>query len=371
MKEPIRILQLGMTTNPGGTESFIMNVYRNIDKSKVQFDFLIPHDSAKIAYEDEIKALGGKIYRMYYMRRERNLEGAITLEELFHQHKEWKGVHYNCCAIDTRFRVLLEAKKHNVPMIILHSHNSMYMSKPNWKKKLYEIYARANLKRVTTNLFACSKEAGEWMFHKNAYTVLNNAIQVAEFQYEEAVREKKRKELGIEDKWVIGSVGRFQYQKNTEFIVDIFYELQKEREDAVLILVGDGDLKESVQARIKHWNLEDKVQLLGSRDDVAQLYQAMDVFLFPSRFEGFGIVLVEAQVSGLPCFTSKDVVPATVEVTELLKFISLENTAKAWASEILNFDYSKRISQEKKVIEKGFDIQQLAKQLEKIYLQEM
>ena len=361
----IRILQLGMTFSKNGTECFIMNLYRSLDREKIQFDFLLEKNYPKLAFEDEIIQMGGRIFREYLPRNKR--KKGYSLEDFFSKHPEINGVHYNFNRITTWFDVLVAAKKQNIPIRVMHSHNNGYMNKISYKNKLYEIYAKCIMKYVATDFLCCSKEAGEWAFgNTRTFKVINNSINIDLYALNLKKREEIRKKWRIDDKVVLGFVGRLQNQKNVLFLIDIFAEYKKYNSNSILVINGDGELREQIECKLKALNLISDVILTGSVDNIHEWMQAFDYFVLPSRFEGFGIVLIEAQASGLKCFTSKEVVPNITNVTGNVEFIDLKESPNYWANRIINTEY-KRIDQSEIISNAGYDLSTLEKQMSKIY----
>ena len=195
---------------------------------------------------------------------------------------------------------------------------------------------------------------------------MNNAIDAKKFIYNEEVRKQKRAELGVEDKFVIGHVGRFNLQKNHEFLVKRFADFAKTNEDAVLVLIGNGELQEKIKEMAKEYGIETKVKFLGLREDIPQLLQAMDLFLFPSLFEGLPVTLVEAQAAGLPCVIS-DMITDEIMITDQISKVSLSGNTSLWNQEIVKYRYSKRKNTMEAIIEHGFDIEKNARWLEEFY----
>lgn len=367
MKYPIRILHWGMLGGLGGVETFIMNTYRHIDKSKIQFDFLTLHD-APIAFEDEIIQSGGKIYKEIYSKRESIIKHHLSLQNFFNKHTEISGVHMHMNSI-TYHAPLIFAKKNKIPIRIYHSHNSANMHPSNSIiKKYLEQNTRSNVDKYATNLFACSDLAGKYMFGDKSFSVIKNAIDTKKYIFNETVRNQKRQELELGDNFVVGTVGRLQFQKNPEFIIETFKSLHDKVNNSILVIVGAGPLREKVEKMIKEYNLEDCVKLLGQRNDVPELMQAFDCFLLPSRFEGLGIVLIEAQAAGLPCFTSESVVPQDVEITDLMEFISLDKNSEFWANRILEKKNVVRKNTYEQIKVAGFDIYDMVDKLQEFYL---
>ena len=258
------------------------------------------------------------------------------------------------------------AKKHNVPVRIAHSHTNF--TKKDKKHLLKRIMCKLYSKNAT-HLFACSKSAGEYMFGSKNFTVINNAIDSAKFIFDERKRNKKRKELGIDKNFVVGCVGRFEIQKNQKFAVEIFRDLIKKCPDSKLIFIGTGRLESEVKDLVRNYNLEKSIQFLGNRNDMVELFQAMDVFLFPSLFEGLGIVAVEAQAAGTPVVCS-DNLPMEINVTPLINRVSLSNPTNDWVNSILESknNKAKKTDTSNYIRQKKYDIKIVAKELEDFYL---
>lgn len=360
----IRILHIVTYMGRGGLETMIMNYYRNIDRNRVQFDFLV-HRDFEADYDKEIIRLGGKIYRLPPL----NPFGRDYLSKLdafFKEHKEYKIVHSH---LDCMSAVPLKyAKLNGVPIRIAHSHNSNQARDLKYILKL--VYKRKILK-YANNLFACSNEAGQWMFGRNSnFKLLNNAIETDKYIFSKEIAEKKRKELDIpNNSFIVGHVGRFDVQKNHIFLIDIFAEILKRKRNSVLLLVGEGSLRKSIEEKVHTLGLSDKVIFAGLRTDVNELLQAMDVFLFPSLFEGLPVSIVEAQASGLRCFIS-DKVPDDCKITDNVYQFSLSDSAEKWADNILKLFPYVRNNEKTKISNAGFDIFANAKKLESFYVDE-
>jgi glycosyltransferase involved in cell wall biosynthesis len=356
--------------NRGGLETFIMNLYRNIDRSKVQFDFLV-HSNKEGAFDQEIMALGGKIFSVP-SRKQGVLKYRKALADFFNTHPEYKIIHSHISSL-TNVSPLRVAKKYGVPCRIVHSHNIMQGG-----SRIHRYIHRINqlsLKSYATHYFACSDLAAKWMYPKELYEnhefkLINNGIETEKFKFNKDVRIQKRKELGVNNNYVIGHVGRFQTQKNHSFLIDIFKEIYVKNNDCVLLLVGDGELRREIETKVKELGLTENVIFTGVRSDIPELFQAMDVFVFPSFYEGWGIVLVEAQASGLECFTSNKVVPKEVDVADLVEFVDLDKSAQVWADKILNVYSYERNNTTDIIKTGGYDICQVVEDLQKWYLSE-
>ena len=327
----INVLQVIGGMNMGGAETFLMNVFRNIDRSKFEFYFLC-YGSKKFDYEDEIYELGGHIIRIDMIGKKNILKSILKLKKIIKDY-EIDIVHAHTY-YNSMFAVWA-AYKCNVKKIITHSHNTFSEPKPSGLKKIYFLIAKYIINKYSNFFLACGKEAGDALFYKkNKYLIYYNGIELEKFVYDGNIRNEKRKELNIkEDEIIIGHVGRFEKVKNHEFILKIFLEFLKLNSNAKLILIGDGTLKEKVIQKSYESGINNKVIILGKREDVNLLYSAMDIFVFPSLFEGLPLTLIEAQTNGLPIIAS-NTIDANVNITHEIEFISLKSDASKWAMEI-------------------------------------
>ena len=360
MSEPIRVLQVVTYMGRGGLETMLMNYYRNIDRDKVQFDFLT-HRDERWDYDNEIESLGGKIYHLPKLNPfSKNYLNA--LDKFFNEHKEYQIVH---CHQDCLSGVVLKvAKKNGVKFTIAHAHSA---SQDKNLKYLIKVLAKKNIKKYSDKMFACGEEAGKWMFETDDFEVLNNAIDTDLYIYNKEKADKVKKEFGIENKFVFGHVGRFNYPKNHKFIIDVFNEVQKVKEDSVLMLVGDGDLRQEIEKKVQDLGLSEKVIFTGIRSDVNDLMQGMDVFLFPSLYEGLPVTMVEAQASGLKCIIS-DRVPLECKMTQNVQVVELEKSPQDWAKEVLKYEKYERQNTKEEIVKANFDIKANAKYLQEFYL---
>mgnify|MGYP001851578637 CR=1 FL=1 len=360
--EPIRVLQVVTYMGRGGLETMLMNYYRNINRNKVQFDFLV-HRDFEADYDQEILYLGGKIYRLSRL----NPFSKKYLNELgqfFKDHTEYKIVHSH---LDCMAGIPLKyAKKNGVPIRIAHAHSS---NQTKDKKYLLKLIFKKNIKKNATELFACAQDAGLWMFGYDQFHVINNAIDTKAYVVNKQTGKEVRQELKIpEDAFVVGHVGRFAPPKNHTFIIRVFAKVLKEKPNAFLLLVGDGDLRREAEDLTVELGIQNHVIFAGMRSDINRMLQAMDVFLFPSIYEGLPLSIIEAQTAGLPCLIS-DKVPIECRKTDLVSQLSLNDSLSAWkdavidAGKVLKRDTSKEIS------DAGFDICQNARWLEDFYLQ--
>ena len=361
MKYPIRVLQVVTYMGRGGLETMLMNYYRHIDYSKVQFDFLT-HREFDGDYDKEIKELGGNVYHLSNLNP-LSIDYKTSLNDFFENHPEYKIVHSH---LDCMAGIPLKyAKLNNVPIRIAHAHNSNQTKDLKYPLKLF--YKR-NIKKNANYLFACGDEAGKWMFNTDNFKVLNNAIDAKDYAFNMNIRNDKRKEFGIsDDSILVGHVGRFFPQKNHEFLIDIFNQFHKDYPNSYLMLVGEGELKTSIQDKVKILGLEDYVIFTGLRSDVNELLQAMDVFLFPSLYEGLPVSIIEAQASGLPCLIS-DKVPIECKKTDLVYQLNLEDSVNIWSDKVYELSLITRRDTYEEIKESGFDIVENAKWLENFYI---
>ena len=363
MEKPIRILHIVPNMQMGGLETFIMNLYRNIDRNKIQFDFLVHYKERKF-FDDEIEKLGGKIYRLT-LRDDNNIfKYIIELNKFYKRHPEYKIIHCHMSSIG--FINFMVAKKNGIKNRIAHSHNNL--TDKTLKGRIKRIMMLP-YKFVSTENFACSKSAGMFLFGKKKFEVIPNAIEIEKFDYNEDIRKKIRKELKINsDTLVIGHVGRFNVQKNHIFLVEIFEQIVRKYDNSKLVLAGDGELREEIKKIVKTKNIEDKVIFLGNRKDICDIYQAFDLFVFPSLFEGLGITLIEAQISGLKCFTSKNVVAEEAKITENLDYVDLNKNSNQWCELILSkVDYQRK-GQVENAKKYNFDVHVLAQKISDKYI---
>lgn len=357
---PIRILHIVTYMGRGGLETMLMNYYRAINRNRIQFDFLT-HRDFRADYDDEIEALGGRIYRLPNLNPfSRSYLDA--LDRFFAEHPEYRIVHSH---LDCMSAIPLKAaRKHGVPVRIAHAHSSRQDRDLKYPLKL--LFKRG-IARQATQLFACGREAGKWMFGTDDFRVLNNAIDAERYRFDPKVRQEVRSELGIPaDALVAGHVGRFMAPKNHGFLLRIFAELP---DHARLLLVGDGVLRANIEQQAKVLGIRDRIIFTGVRTDVDRQLQAMDVFLFPSLYEGLGIVAVEAQAAGLPCLIS-DRVPMACKATELVTQIPLSAGAKAWAEAVQKSADTPRRMTTGEIAGAGFDIAENAEWLEHFYISE-
>ena len=327
-----RIIQEVTIMNRAGQETLWMNVFRKTDRTKLMYDFLV-YSTEVGDYDDEIKSLGGKVIyigdNLYRGKISKYFGEIKRVKNFFENHREYDTYHINTYHAMALFSVI-GARMAGVSRIIVHSHNTNAVH-PTLHKLV-----RPVLNLLKFEKFACSDEAGEWMFGKRKMRqgkvkIVKNGIDTKAYQFDENIRKQKRADLGIVDSTkVIGHIGRFNFQKNHSFLIDIFEESSKNHDDCKLLLIGRGELEDDIRAKVKEKGLDDKVLFLGVRSDVNELLMAMDVFLFPSLFEGLGIVLIEAQAAGLRSVCSS-IIPEEATMTDDIIRVPLDASADKWA----------------------------------------
>lgn len=363
MDNKVYVLQVIAGLHAGGMESMIMNYLRNLDRDKIQMDFLVYSDRSH--YDAEVESLGSKIYRVT-SRRQNPLKNYREIDSFFDLHKEYKIVHIHQGI--TYFKPLISAYKHNIPVRIVHSHgiDINYRKKYKW---FYQNYAMPNIKKWATHYFACSMSAASELFLPDIISQVylqHNAVNTEKFIFNKEKRIEIRKKLGIGSQYVLGHVGRFHYQKNQEFLIDIFSSVLKKNKDSLLLLVGGGDDETKIKEKVSRLGLEKNVLFLGVRNDIPDLMQAMDIFVLPSLFEGLPVVGVEAQAAGLPCIFANTITTETA-ITENCEFLDLANPLDLWADKILSYRNFSRENMYDDIIKQGYDIKTEAKKIEKFY----
>ncbi len=359
----IRVLHIVAGMMRAGLETMLMNYYRRIDRTRIQFDFL-EHTLEETAYDDEIRQLGGRVFKL--PRANPLSPGYYAAEKNFYRshHREYTIVHshLNCLS----GLVLSFAKSAEIPVRIAHSHNTDEERNLRYPVKMYY---RSRIPKVATDLMSCGLDAGKWLFGARPFSVLNNPVDTGDFAFNAENRKVARALLQIEDEALaIGHIGRFFEQKNHDYLIEIFAEISKRRPDARLLLAGDGPLRDRIENKVKAMGLEQSVSFLGVSDRIPELLSAMDVFLLPSLFEGFPVTIVEAQASGLPCFIS-DTITKECALSPDVHMISLSKSPAEWAEMILSEKpAAAREAGRAAVINAGFDIEQNAKWLEDYYL---
>ena len=363
MDKPIRILHILQRMEAGGTQALLMNLYRNIDRNKIQFDFLVEYPNKQF-YDDEIKKLGGKIFYTNVRNDYNIFKFKKEIKKIINENN-YKIVHVHAYTIG--YFALKAAKECGVPVRIAHSHsNSMTndMKKPLKKilQKLFLVHA--------TDFMACSQEAGRYLFNNKKFEILNNAIDSKKFIFNNNTRDKIRKELNINDSFVVGHVGRLKIEKNHKFIINVFKKIKDEKENSKLIFIGDGPYKKQILDFVKKENLEEDVMVLGNKNNINEYLQAMDIFIFPSKYEGLGIAAIESQAAGTPIIISNGVPDETIISPICFKMSLEEDSYEEWAKKAINLSSSElsHSNMQKYVVEAGFDLKSTVNRIQEYYI---
>lgn len=370
MKEPIRVLQIIGIVAGGGVEAVIMNYYEHIDRTKVQFDFIV-HNDNKIDITQKVEAMGGKVYKVtpYYKNP---IAFMWDIYKVIKRH-HYRIVHSNMNTLSAFS--LFAAWAAGAPVRILHNHSTS--SPGETKRNIMKFMLRPFARLFANHYLACSRFAGDWMYGQKMMdsgkvTVINNAIDLKKYAFNLQKRKVLRKKLGVADEFVVGHVGRFMYQKNHDFLIDIFAEAHRKIPQMVLLLIGDGPLREGIEEKVRGLNLIENVRFLGVRDDVQDLYNAMDLFILPSHYEGLGMVGVEAQANGLNVLAST-AVPDEMKFTNLVQFEDLKNDTSKWSDRIIQIYYNYHMTRNNRGApifnQSKFDISVQAKKLVNYYIQ--
>lgn len=365
MGVPIRVLQVLGGTNLGGAESRVMDLYRNMDRTKVQFDFAV-HTGEKGFFDEEIESLGGHIYRLPRFVVSNWFSYRKAWIQLFRDHPDYAAVHGHMTSTASLYLPL--AKKAGIRVTAAHARSA---GVDGGVKGMITRLIRRPLAKRADYCFAASALAGEAVFGKKAAKqgrvfVWPNAIEAGRYAYKPEVRRRMRKELSVESPFVLGHVGRFHPCKNHGFLLDIFAAVCHIHADSRLLLLGEGAGMEEIRRKAQELGIADRVDFLGNRANVSDYYQAMDCFVFPSLYEGLPGTVLEAQTAGLPCVIS-DTVTREVGVTKLAVFLPLGAPAEVWAKVILKSAGSGRRSYEEEIRKSGFDVKTQAAQMQRFY----
>ncbi|MDE6272739.1 MAG: glycosyltransferase family 1 protein [Muribaculaceae bacterium] len=367
--QPIRILHILHSMNRGGAENALMNYYRNLNRDLVQFDFLLT-SFGKSDFEDEINDLGGIIYHIPALTIRNPLPYLKGLHSFLRSHPEYKIVHSHTSSKSVI--PLAIAKMNEIPIRISHSHNTK--SEPGIKGRLREALIPL-LKYTANTYFSCGEQAAYWLYGKEFYRkgkveVIKNVINADWFKYNTVTRAKIRKELQCNQATiVIGQVARFNPEKNHKFSLEVLKEVIKLHPDTFLLLVGDGHLRTEIEDYAKELGVRSHLKLVGVIPNVYDYEQAMDAFILPSLYEGLPLSIVEAQVSGLPCFTTKGSVSTECSVTDLVTYLPLEAGAKVWAKAIIESTSKIRRDRFEEIKEAGYDANTSAHKLQNRYIE--
>ena len=359
-----RVLQVVTYMGRGGIETMLMNYYRHMDRSKIQFDFLCA-DSGKGDFDDEIYELGGRIYYLPPVTMRGPLKQAQKFFSLIRALRKHPCdvFHIHTYHAMDAFRDALAAKISGVRTVVVHSHNSSALHHLGAHRLFRKLLSLLPIRR-----FACSQSAGEWMHARGNFQVICNGMDVDDIYYREEIRNVVRREFGWEGKKIIGHVGRFSEQKNHRFLIDVFFEIHRRDSQTHLVLLGKGDLQDEIHEKVARLGLTEAVSFTGVRDDVRRLYQGMDMLLFPSLFEGLSVVLIEAQACDLPCLIS-DTNSPEVKLTDRIVMKSLSEAPERWATDALCMlqEAGPRQDNRSVIRQAGYDIGALADVLEGMY----
>ena len=367
---PVRVLQIGMTRNHGGLETYLLQQFRALDKTRVTYDFVNITGEYDIVAQEELNASGCKIFKVNSRHKNPIKHYWQWINLLSKIYKNYDAIVLNTNSLEYVFPLFV-ARFYGITKRVIHSHNAGFENKISLFRKLLIGLNTFLLKHSATHYFACSEAAGKWMFgNKRKFTVIHNAIEPDKFAFNEEKRKKIRCQLELEDAFVIGHVGRFSYQKNHEFLIKVFAEVVKQKTNSILLLIGDyiGDdtYWKKCKKMVTDLKLAEKVRFLGMRNDVPDLMQAMDCFVLPSHFEGLPLVGIEAQASGLPCFFS-DTITKEVGITELAHFIGLQDTEE-WVNQIVIYCQPKRKQMYDEIKSAGYDIFTEIEKVQQFYL---
>lgn len=363
MNDLIKVLHVLGSLNYGGAENMIMNIYRNINRDNIKFDFIV-HSLEKGDFEEEVNSLGGKIFRCPRFNGQGIFQYRKWWNDFFSNHQDYKILHSHIRSTASIYFPI--AKKYGLKTIIHgHSTSEGYGFKAS-VKRMMEI----PLKYQADYYIACSELAGKWLFGRkvlqsNKYIVLNNAIDLSKYKFSQIVYNRYRNKLKVKDRFILIHIGRFHESKNHDFLLDIVFEIKKKRRDVILLLVGNGDLKDTIEEKINRLNLNENVKLLGNREDIAELLICSDVFVFPSKWEGLPVSVIEAQASGISCYISKNITKE-VAITDRVKFISIDDGCIDWVSEIIKSDCAHKDTTNQ-LLEAGYDINSSCEILENLY----
>lgn len=359
---PIRILHMIGSLEVGGSQAMVINLYRAIDQNKIQFDFVVDHPD-RMDLARTVQEMGARIFVMPTFVGSNIMQVCQAWDSFFQKHPEYKVLHSHVRSYASVYLPI--AKKHGLKTII-HSHST---SNGKGIKVFVKAAMQYPLRYQADYFFSCSQEAGQWLFGKkivegDRHHVLKNAIDAGMYRFNPAVRDAYVQKLGVKDRKVYAHVGRFHPAKNHSFLLRVFKQIRTIQPDAILMLVGDGDLRAEIEEQIHQLEIQESVILLGNRSDVSKVLQAADFFLFPSLWEGLGIVAVEAQAAGLGCICS-DRVPQSVKVTENCQFLPLEE--ELWVSAALNASKERKDTYGQ-IVASGYDVYATAQWLQEFYL---
>ncbi len=355
----------------GGIQTFIYNHLLHIDRKKFNIDLLVLDDGEKYEMEDELKVFGIKIYKLtgiWPNTIQGYMSYVVASNNFFRKHNKYDILHIHSSS--KALPIAFFAKKYGIPHIIGHSHTVDFQTGNLFKKVMGGIL-KVPFRKVCNEYMACSKEAAKWLFGDNSLKnvhYIKNGIDINQYEFDSCKREEMREKYNIGNQFVVGHVGRFAEQKNHKFLIEIFKEIKNEKTDALLILIGEGELEDEIRCQVDDLALNNSVLFLGFREDVYNYMQMMDCFLFPSLCEGLGIALIEAQANGLYCYTTAEYVPKDVDITDNIVHISLETSAEEWARMVLRSAGRKR-DIDLQVRESSYNIFKSVIKLEETYVE--
>lgn len=371
ISKPLRILvhaPLGI----GGVTGLMLNIHSNVDREKLTFDYLVFHDRVEPQEHIAYKLGAKKIVASADTIKIKSIRGIVRLFKIRKVCKNngYKIFHFNGGA-PMGFLTMLAAKAGGIKYVTFHSHNGG-MSNEGFLAKPVSALCKPFLNLVVSDYWACSELAAEFSFpkeiaEKKMYYFMPNAINLKEFAYDSKIREEIREELKLTGKFVIGHAGRFNHQKNHSFLIDIFEEIHRKNQDAVLLLFGEGELLEKVKEKVHFLNLDDYVIFYGVTNEMYKMYQAMDIFVMPSKFEGFPVTGVEAAAAALPIVFS-DTITKEVQITDNICYLSLDKSAQIWADQVISYKGLPRIDQTEKLAKAGFEQSTMIEHFQEYYL---
>lgn len=341
----IRILMINtVPTDDNGITQVIKNYLEHIDRNNFEVD-LVSINKPKLVLLNRIAKTGSTVFVL----PNRMKHPFLYMLKLYQISKNYDIVHIHGNSA-TMSMELIVTKLGKVNHRIVHCHNT------SCKYKKIDVILRPIFYRLYTECYACSEMAGEWLFRNKKYIVMNNAFEIERFIYKPEVREELREKLGLKNKHVVGNVGIFNYQKNQKFLLEIFKEYKKMKSEAVLVLIGYGELEKELRMYASEIGITESVLFLGAQEKVNDLLNIFDYFVFPSLYEGLGIAIIEAEANGLPVLASKTVIPNEVNIISNFRFVSLDKPAKVWADYLMGTDMQRDNNAYEKVCRAGFSI---------------
>ncbi|WP_438467291.1 glycosyltransferase [Streptococcus pluranimalium] len=364
VNKPIRILHMIGSLNIGGSQSLVMNLYRKIDKTKIQFDFIVDQEK-ELYFKDEIEALGGRIFFIPKFNGYNLFKIKELWKDFFLNHPEYKIFHVHIRSYSSL--ILPISKKYGLK-IVIHSHST---SNGSGVESFFKSILQYPLRFEADYFLSCSMEAGKWLFGKNIikknnFTILKNGIDIDKFIVSDIERDMIRKQFGIKNEFVLGFLARVTKAKNPNFVLDVFYEYKKNDQNAKLLFIGDGDLLGEVKQRAKELHIFESIIFTGERTDVGRMFSVMDFYILPSLWEGLGISLIEAQASGTNSICSENIQDEAIITDSVLK-MNLSLGAKEWANAIIKYKSIDKKENSNYIIKAGYDIESNTVIISKIY----